>query len=355
MASSKLKAFEQIGRNTTQKHLLLGKTPITVNWSVGCPNKIGFDDRQVHDGTCLRCKDSPCIKYSTEEIALKKLSRFPINTTCDLCPTDAIKWPYESESPIIDEKLCIGCGLCASRCPAFAIYFNSDEVAIINDKANDAFVLNKTGIDEEATNRTIKLLHNVRWTNPMIKETDKVFASIYEKIQRLMGNEPNLLVRNILIKLGLQAGIRRAGDVNIRMDIVFEEQNQKVKGVGEVEFGMDVLSTSRNTLDNIAVFISRYEMGSVLPAVFLLTLPNQRSEYWQVIKDIRVILKTSIRTVTLGALLLFLWNKVKLPISIIGDLYSDADNFSTRGVIESAIGRKVSISGGLLGIIEPEK
>ncbi len=354
MGSSRFRTFRQIERKTTQKHLLPNTTPISVRWGWGCPNEITMADGRVDAGTCLRCINSPCIKFSNEEIKLNQLSQFPINTLCDICPTDAIQWRYDGTSPFINEELCIGCGLCASRCPACAIYFKKDGVAALNDKANSIFALNTIN-DEEATERTIKLLQSINWSNPMIQETDNVLEVIYKKVSCFMGDEPNIMIRNILIALGLRAGIRRAGDTNIRMDIVFEEQGQVIKGIGEIEFGMDVLSTPRNTMDNVAVFMSRYRMTTVLPIVFPLTLPNQRSEYWQVIKDIKVVLKIPIRTATLGLLLLLLWNNVKLSMKIASNLYSDVDSFSTRSIAELAIGRKVRISEGFLGIIEPQK
>lgn len=355
MDSSKYKTLKQVGKNTVKKHLHTDKKPVSVKWNVNCPNQIELEGGLITVGTCLRCKNSPCIKFREEEIKLSKLSQFPIDSSCNLCPTGGIEWSYENEAPIINEELCIGCGLCASRCPACAIYFKDNGTFAINDETDDYFVLNKTATDDEKTNHTLALLRNIPWSNSLIQETNKIFIVLYRKTFLLTGDKPNLLTRNILIQLGLKTGIRRTGDTHIRMDIVFEDLANDITGVGEVEFGMDVLSTPRNTLDNLAVFISRYEISKILPTIFHLSLPNQRSEYWKVIKDIKVVLGMPIRTITLGTLLLFLWNNIKLSMNTISNLYSDDDNFSGRQTIESALGKKINITEGFLGIIEPQK
>jgi len=299
------------------------------------------------------------MKFTDTEISLQKSSIFPSDRSVDVCPTKAISWPYESASPIVDENLCIGCGLCASRCPTKAIFFKDSVIASVNSASSDYFIENLTESDNKKTEDTILLFQNLRWKNPMLQDSEQILEILFKKFTNvsscLMGNEPNLLIRNLLITLGIRSAIRRTGDNNIRMDIVLEDSGHNLNGVGEIEFGIDILNTPRNTLDNIAVFSSRYQIANLIPFIFPLILPNQRSEYWQVMKDVKTVLNIKIRTVTLGALLLLLWNRVELSLGDLQDFYSDSDNFSIRQALENLLHRKVKISEGYLGIIEPHK
>lgn len=359
MATSKFKTFNQKVRQVRQRHLSRLNKPIHVEWCNDAPNIIYFDGGLKAVGSCVRCYHCPCMKLSEEEIKEHHFVKFPQDVNTDLCPTGAITWPYDSESPVINEELCIGCGLCAFRCPAYAIFLKNNSTVAINDEANDVFVTNGSKEDGLKTKADIAKLVTINWSNPLVTETDagikQIYKRIYENAICVVGNNPNLFIRNLLILLGVPAAIRRTGDVNIRMDIVFGGKGCNVDGVGEIEFGPDILSTPRNILDNIAVFVSRYKLKSILPIVFPLTLPNQRSEYWQVIKDINQVLKLPVRTITLGMLLVLLWNKKRLSTEMLAKFYSDADSFSGRVALEAAIGRKLNVASGVCGIIEPQK
>ena len=84
-----------------------------------------------------------------------------------------------------------------------------------------------------------------------------------------------------------------------------------------------------------------------------LGLPNRRTDYWQVVKDILKVTNIQINTVTIGMLLIFLWNLTELNDYDI--FYIDVDNSSLRKKAEEFLGRKIHVSVGYFGILENMK
>lgn len=79
---------------------------------------------------CLRCTEPRCMKFIDAEISCGDFPDFSYERNLDVCPVEAIKWNFDKELPEIDNHSCIGCGLCASRCPAGAIYKSGDQMKI---------------------------------------------------------------------------------------------------------------------------------------------------------------------------------------------------------------------------------
>ena len=71
-------------------------------------------------------------------------------------------------------------------------------------------------------------------------------------------------------------------------------------------------------------------------------------EYIQVIKDIHRVLDLKIQTISLGALLLLVWNGAAVNF-LSREFYVDF------GITEFRLNRHVLLSEGKLGILEPEK
>ncbi len=96
------------------------------------------------------------------------------------------------------------------------------------------------------------------------------------------------------------------------MDAVFELHGSV--GVIEMEFESDTLSVIRNLLDDLAIMQSRYGISvrDLIPVALCLSLPNTRQGFYQVCDDVDTVLDIQIRTLTIGALLLLLWNGADL-------------------------------------------
>jgi NAD-dependent dihydropyrimidine dehydrogenase PreA subunit len=358
MDSSNYKVFKQKERKIIPKFFIGTTYPCKIVWEPSKQADILLANGLKTVGSCLRCKNAPCINYTEKEIRLTSITEFPAEINLNVCPVNAISWPLDKEAPVIDKEICIGCGLCVSRCPVCAISFDDLGIAVINDVENKFFV-KKDKYNEKSFNDNIEIFMNTERNGFMKNDTDKILGFMYSQIDknifRTVGNFPNLLVRNLLIELGIRAAIRRRGDTNIRMDLLFELAPSI--GVSEVEFGEDILNTPRNLLDNIAVLHSRYGYGlkNVMPVAFSLILPNQRSEYWQVINDINKILNIKIKTITIGVLAIMLWNNLKLNAEALKLFYIDVKNLRLRDATEALLGRSIKISEHYFGVIEPQK
>lgn len=293
----------------------------------------------IDDGTkkieskCINCKNKKCIKYLKNEIQNEN-AKIPTNIDDNVCPVNAIK--YINDKVIIDNQKCIKCGLCASRCITGAIYYNDGKFNI-SDTSKENEDKYKSAIHE----------------GQILEENDKILNEIYTNILRSNIN-PNIIARNLLNECGIQTILSRKGDVNLRMDgIIF---NNNKRGVCEIEFNNDVLSCPRCVLDDLAVLCSRYDynLHDTLALVIALGLPNNRTDYWRVVKDINDVLDIKIQTTSIGMLLIAMWNFKKLNL-VENSLYKNCDDNSLKDNIEVIINRKVNISSNDNNILEPIK
>ena len=351
-----------LNRGTQRKSLVVFSTelPRDIEQEYGHPAKVLLAGQYVMS-FCLSCHDQPCIRFTEQEISCKEFSDFSYERDFAVCPFKAIRWNYESESPDIDNNACIGCGLCAARCPVGAIYISSNQVGVSrrrDQRYTTCIAYNPAGIDKQQ--KQLKAINNIAWQHRFRKESTQVMSEIYETMERIDGRSmiPNLLVRNLLICLGYKCAISRIGDVYTRMDAVYAGKREwdKTLGVVEVEFGRDTLDASRGILDDIAVLHSRSHIdkdkNSAL--VVCLSFPNKRQGYFQVIKDIKNVLGLEIQTVSLGVLLMFVWNSTVINLGR-KEFYADFDKMSISTAVEDRLCRVPFIPYGYLGIMEPEK
>lgn len=309
--------------------------------------------------SCLRCTSPRCIKYIDAEISCSYFDNFPYERNLNVCPLNAIKWNYEKELPEIENNRCFSCGLCAARCPMGAIYKKDGIMKISEPNSNEYIDLSINHKNIEEQKAFIRELDKIYWKHHFQKEKDSIMEKIYEQVSQYDGRSmiPNILVRNLIIALNHDCAISRTGDVYTRMDAVYSSNiDPKCNGVVEIEFGRDTLEASRGILDDIAIMHSRKNLDKNDNAalVVCLSFPNKRQGYFQVIKDIKKVLNLKIQTISLGALLVLVWNGVQVNF-ISREFYVDFDNLSIREAIENRLMRKINLSEGKLGILEPEK
>lgn len=99
---------------------------------------------------------------------------------------------------------------------------------------------------------------------------------------------------------------------------------------------------------------SRADKNQETPLVICLQLPNARQGYWQVVKDIHNVEKVKINTVSIGALLLLLWNNVELDMAE-SPFYADYDRMEIRTKLEYILDEEFDLPIRDLGILEPVK
>lgn len=256
---------------------------------------------------CTKCSKKMCISFEKEELELFDID-FPFEIDKNVCPTNAI-YSVNNEININSEK-CIGCGICMSRCPKGLIKMK-DGVAIIDPS-----------YEMNSNNEMKKLYNNIN-------------------SKSMNSYSINLLSRNLLIECGIKTAITRTGDNNLRMDGIIQSNDEL--GVLEIEFGQDILSSPRNLLDDIAVICSRYgfKKENITALSICLSLPNNRTDYWNVIKDIKEILGIEIKTVSIGSLVYIMWNEKKINLKELP--YLDSVDNSLLEKVEKLLNKKIEI------------
>lgn len=259
-------------------------------------------------GTCLGCYDAPCIWIELDSAVLPEtLMAFPRDPDRRVCPTYAISWNSAQQIVDVDPSLCIGCGLCAARCPYGAISITSNGTAHVISDDPDSLAVEPHRTDGFTG-------HPVATRNGAIgPTTSPPLAELPTTILNLEDAARTVLVRNLLIQCGFTCLTRRRGDQNVRMDGVFALDDGH-SGVLEIECSTSVLDSPRALLEGIAVLHGRYGLpvDEVEPLSVVLHLPNNRSEYFHVIEDIHRVLGIRCRSVTVGALAALMWSFTKV-------------------------------------------
>ena len=294
------------------------------------PSIVVFRDGSRGRGTCLGCHDAPCMELTESDLNLEgTLEDFPGDPVRDVCPSDAISWNEEGDAPVIDTATCIGCGLCAVSCPYGAISLSPEGIAQVESSDPDGITVSDPSVTgEHVLSPRIGVLGNI---------STRFSGELPEIVNKLTDIEAARLVRNMLMGCGLRAGVRRKGDTNIRMDGLLRLASGQI-GVVEIETSSAVLDSPRALLEDVAVLHGRLgvHMNEIVPVSILGTLPNSRSEYYQVIDDIEKVLGIRCRTITLGALCSILWHFASVD-RIEGDLFTTSQGKTdlTQSVLRS--------------------
>ena len=140
--------------------------------------------------------------------------------------------------------------------------------------------------------------------------------------------------------MGLSTYLTRQGDVNLRMDGLGKSDESYL--VIEIELNAD-LDAPRDILDDVAVFSSRYNIPkeSIYGLIVLAELPNKRTEYWELIRDIEKVVDLKIFNVPLAALLTLFWSEKPLNYK---DYKLNNNQTSARPALEVSLERKANLS-----------
>lgn len=341
---------------TTRKRIgILKELPFCITVQSGLPGTFHcYSGDEYHVG-CLGCANPRCMQLDESEIDCDAISGFPSDKTAAACPVDAMSWDKDNDIPQIDTNKCITCGICVSRCPVGALYYdNQVRVNIGETPVTEFRTPNEENRDLQIRQMT-QLVDKPR-AGVIINASDELFENIYSKLDVIRSEYHNPIGRNLLIALGCKCSMRRIGDVYTRMDAIYSSPAGSF-GAVEIEFGRDTLDASRGILDDIAVLNTRYGVNKSnnKALVICLHLPNARQGYWQVVKDVSNVEHIKIGTVTIGALMLLLWNGCKLEPER-NLYYIDYDNMNLRQAICYQLDcEDIDVSTKELGIFEPNK
>lgn len=328
-----------------------------VRGAMGDPPSLEFAGGKTAPATCVGC-DAPCLSLDAEEVRPKAFADFPIDIRANVCPTDALR-PDESGFPRLEADRCIGCGVCASRCPAGAIFAVADGTFAISN-ADGAVWERPNPWSAEKVRETVARLSRARREARLVTQPEPFVALVQERIdqafQRGFLDEGGLLVRNLMTEAGIPWANRRRGDTSFRIDSVFQVGD--LFGVAEAEYTYEgLISAPRCLLDDCAVASARLgrPLERLVPIVVCLRLPNGRSEFYEVISDISKVLGVRIRTITVGLLLLIHLAGRKVTQQVLDAAYLDRDNKSLVPAARQALGRDVDAASMPVGALAPEK
>ena len=318
---------------------------------------IHFRDCKESKLGCLGCLNPRCMFFEDADIECSEISGFPNDQSKEVCPVGALKWDYIQNIPSIDNNKCLYCGICISRCPIGAIYFDGKSQVKVNTELSEQQKI--VSVDEEAARIHHEQVRNILCLprrGVSIIASDGLFEEIYDRLSMINNQYHNIVVRNLLITLGCSCSMRRIGDVYTRMDAVYSSIDG-VFGAVEIEYGRDTLDASRAVLDDIAVLFTRYSIRKEYnkALVVCLSLPNARQGYWQVVRDVRIVEDIKIQTLTIGSLMLLLWNGALFKPKT-NEYYIDFDNKNLRTILLKQLNlNRFNLSNGHLGILEPLK
>lgn len=289
--------------NATSRYII----PADLEKRIYQNNFSGFiSQNKMVSGCCCNCKEKFCLSYSPQEVHSDFFNSFPHNTSRRVCPTDAISIPVDNA--LIDESKCIGCGICLHRCPfsAFALNTTTGKCFVQDPKLRVSDSL----MSQEQQIENIKSLPcEVSYKHisvPFINETSL----------RIINNTdaPEIIVRNFLINLGFPTNVNAQGNQHNRIEF-FALVDEKFL-IGECETSNDVLSVSRRILDDLAVLVSRYSLSLeyIIPLAVINRLPNKRTDFYEVIEDIKKVIGVQINTISYACL--FFLNLFKSEMSV---------------------------------------
>ena len=271
------------------------------------PARVLVDGITIESG-CLRCPDTPCVKFGQDELNAPVVIPTPIAPDASVCPTGAIR-ADPAGTPTVDPERCIGCGLCAVRCPVAAIHLDPRSgVAVVAPAQGDSYV--PTPYDPVAfpIDRATLGASFVEEAPPF-EDADQVATQLLRLDRAMMSAADaqgvfRLLARNTFLSIGLPARLKNVGDNNAFGELAVGDAGRVL--VIEVESRGDVLDALRRVLAGVAVVRSRYGLdpGAVVPCVVVRRLPNERVDYYRVLSDAAARIGVEVRTLPIGLLLL---------------------------------------------------
>lgn len=305
---------------------------------------------------CINCQQPRCLYYYDDEYRCDNFENFAERQDNRVCAFDAIAWDNDKQAIVIEYDSCVGCGLCASRCPFGALYFEGGKMKINLDRNDKPFEVVYS--IEYASSYQEKCLDRIRKLPTESKKDEAALERVryvYQRLNEVRASHESalLLCRNMIIEMGYHCSLRRTGVSSTRMDAVYSGDD--IAGAIEIEFQNDSLSAARNLLDDIAMMQMRNGLPSSqnTPLALCAYIPNTRQGYYQVCYDIYNILGIRIRTLTIAALLLLIWEKATLDL--------DDDMFclrfrdtSIRKDIELLLGHNIC-GNDVFGFLEPIK
>jgi Fe-S-cluster-containing hydrogenase component 2 len=229
----------------------------------------------VVGAACLRCPDEPCVRFDEDESGG--------GLAAEVCPTRSIHRPRSESGPTVDAT-CIGCGLCAMRCPIGAISIEGVACVEPPNLKRDHPASNDKGFFGARADQSAE----TNWS-------DAEFEAVAE---RLAGAGASLLqgsfyplVASLFTAAGHPAWRPPAGDTSNRIDVILidDEDSLPVEVKSRTESPVINVKAVQQALENRVVLDERQLLparrdSSTLAVGF--DYPPIRSDVTELVNDV---------------------------------------------------------------------
>jgi ferredoxin len=249
---------------------------------------------------CLCCPDLPCMTYSADEAEADVVVDVTRDPRREVCAFDAIVVDESTRVPKVIEERCSACGLCVARCPVGAIAWSRDAVA--NVQIPDGGLTEPTlDLSRHTRAREQALTATERYV-PSGAEWERLRERFDSALERASTGQRRLLVRNLLRGLSLAAQLSVRGDTSDRTEITVADGAAVV--LAEIGRDVDLLEGVRRVMTAVAIAHARRGVPRSLltPAVFMLRMPNQRTDGYELVKDLATVLGLEVAILPVAAL-----------------------------------------------------
>lgn len=275
---------------------------------------VEFEDDSFSLGSCIACKTKSCISYNTPEMNTPSFLAFPHNTSNRVCPIDAISVLPEYGFAAIDYDTCIGCGLCIHRCPVAAIQFDMNEGKCSINIDEGILVKCSTSEQDSFLQEINDIDIRIDYTKIPVEASDSYLSKIHSTAKG-RSDVADIILRNYFINQGIPCNINAKGNNHMRTKFFAEDGELVLFGESNDENG-DTLSLPRRIMDDYAVLTARHGFSpdNIVSLAIINGLPNKRTDYYEVINDVKNILGFQIHTITYH--ILFILNLFNKKLSI---------------------------------------
>lgn len=246
-----------------------------------------------------------------------------IDPTTDVCPTGALIVDPQGR-PHVTPELCVGCGICAVRCPVDAIRIDaSTAIATIAPSFPDTPSDEKQFYMMRESTASNMIWESRPWADAQLVTVQvQRLADVFRTDPSKAFSGMRLLLRNALLLGGVPAKLRKQGANSMVVEVAGECDGSFL--VAQVQASNDTLDPFRRLLVGLAHLLGAqgYEKKDFTPVVVILGLPNSRADYYRLVADVRKFLGVEVRTVTAAWLYLAirdggltLRNPEEIPVS----------------------------------------
>lgn len=247
---------------------------------------------------CLRCLDEPCLRFTPAETgALRQATQ--------VCPTDAIKHPRSLHGPVITAE-CVGCGVCAMRCPVGAI--------AVSDMARAGATVHTAETGDLAYRVASDALEFFRARGDLAKRlvwsersASPLADLLWSRSLPLRQSSFYPLVAALFTVAGFPVWRPAQGDTNNRVDVILvdDEDSLPVEVKSASEVSVINVKSVQQALENKIVLDERAYLPSRPSSSTLVVgyeYPPARSDVTELVEDIYSAYKISVGLVSMRRL-----------------------------------------------------